>query len=323
MSRAAVVLVNYNNLTDTMLCVKSLLALIAPVDIILVDNASSEQGIDTVAALASQVVLLKSACNVGFGRGNNIGIRWALQHTSCEFIFILNNDTTIQSDAIQKMEVFMDLHPNTGMVAPRILMMEASNTLWYGGGYVFWPKGSVRVPGYRGSADSEIALTEREVSFASGCAMFIRRDVFVEIGGFDPRYFMYEEDVEFCLRMSSLDWIIRYLPAAVVLHRGQGSTRSGEQNFLSVQNPKNPRLAFFAYHITRNKLLNMYIYAKGKNFWLFWFCFPFYLGSKCVEFTIHGRFDAILAVFEGIKFFIRDRHSIFINELEYPIKDIE
>ncbi len=316
MVRTAVVLLNFNNVADTRLCVNSLLALHEPVHIILVDNASSEQGIEEVAALASQVVLLKSDVNVGFGRGNNIGIRWALQNTSSEFIFVLNNDTTIEPDAIQRLEAFMDCHPNLGMAAPRILMMETSDTLWYGGGYVHWPKGSVRVPGYRGSASSQIAMTERDVSFASGCAMFIRRNVLEEIGGFDPRFFMYEEDVELCLRMSAAGWKIRYLPTAVIWHRCQGSTRTGEQKFLSIQDPKNPRLAFFTYHITRNKLLSMSAHAKGKNGLIFWSFFPFYLGLSCFRFAIHGRSDALIATFKGVYGFIKDKQSCFVNELE-------
>lgn len=315
MIRTAVVLLNYNNLTDTRECVNSLLALPQPVQIILVDNASTEKGIEEIASLTPQIKLIQSNTNVGFGRGNNLGIRWALQHTDCEYIFILNNDTTIEPDAIIQLETFMDAYENVGLAAPRILMMETSDCLWYGGGYIYWPKGSARVPGYRGPANSEIAMMEREVSFASGCAMFLRRKVFEEIGGFDPRYFMYEEDVELCLRIMAANWKIRYLPTAVVWHRGQGSSRTGKQKFLSIQDPGNPKLAFFTYHITRNKLLNMTAHAKGKNRLIFWAVFPLQLGLSCAKFAIRGRWDAIAAAAKGIGSFIKAKRTPFINEL--------
>jgi hypothetical protein len=315
MAKTAVVLLNYNNVTDTTHCVNSLLALSEPVQIILVDNASTEKGIEEIAALSPQIELIQSDANLGFGRGNNLGIRWALQHTDCDYIFVLNNDTTVEPDVVSQLESFMDSHKDIGVAAPRILMMETNDCLWYGGGYIYWPKGSARAPGYRGPANSATAMEERDVSFASGCAMFIRRKVFEEIGGFDPRYFMYEEDVELCLRIQAANWKIRYLPSAVIWHRGQGSTRAGKQKFLSIQDPNNPKLAFFTYHITRNKLLNMATHASGKNMLMFWSIFPFHLGLSVAKFAVHGRWDAIAAAAKGVGAFLKDRKTPFINEL--------
>jgi len=315
MARTVVVLLNYNNATDTRCCLDSLLVLSEQVRIVLVDNASPDPGIDEVAAMAPGVTLLKSSTNMGFGRGNNLGIRWALANTDCEFVLVLNNDTMVDPDAIRTLEMAMDQNPGVGIVAPRILMMETPDSLWYGGGYIHWPKGSARVPGYRGPAESPIAMHERAVTFASGCAMLVRRTVLQAIGGFDPRYFMYEEDVELCLRTCAAGWEIRYIPRAVIWHRGQGSNRKGKEKFLAIQDPRNPRLAFFSYHITKNKLLNMATHAKGINAFKFWLAYPVYLATTCARLTLHRRWDAIAATVRGIRDFNRERTSPFFNEL--------
>ncbi|MGH3088387.1 MAG: glycosyltransferase family 2 protein, partial [Rubrobacteraceae bacterium] len=187
MSRASVVVVNYNGAEDTRECADSLLKANSPPQLIVVDNASSERGIEDAIAAYPNSGLIRAPSNLGFGRGNNLGIRHALSDPECEFVFLLNNDAMIEPDTIEKLEAILDDRPEAGMAAPRIVLAEAPDVLWYASGGVDWRKGVARVPGYLGPADTEDALTEGNVEFASGCAMMIRRSVLEEVGGFDPR----------------------------------------------------------------------------------------------------------------------------------------
>ena len=313
----ATILINYNNLSDTRLCLDAVYRTSDPDNkIIVVDNASNEEGIEELLAEYPDAILLKNEENLGFGRANNIGIRWALSNTDCEYVFILNNDTTIESDTVSRLVAALEDNSEVGISCPRIVMMDDPDMLWYGGGWIDWRKGAAIIPGYLGPADAELALSARYVSFASGCAMLIRRSILEKIGGFDPRLFMYMEDLELCLRVREAGWTIRYVPEAVVMHKGQGSLRKDGNEFFPIQHPRNPRLDFFMYHITKNRLLTMFIYTRGWNAVMFWSFFPIYQAAKCVQFAFHGRWTAVKAVAQGVRDFSSARKQLFVNELE-------
>ena len=307
MSRTVVIVVNYNNDQDTTQCVNSLQNSQKRPVVVAVDNASTIGDIEAAVGTYPDSKLIYSPTNLGFGRGNNLGIRWALSHTDCEFIFLLNNDAMVEPDTITKLETALDDHPEAGVASPRIVMAEEPDMLWYGGGEVAWRKGSARVPGYLGPADATLALSARNVSFASGCAMLVRRSVLQEAGGFDPRFFMYEEDLELCLRVQEMGWTIRYVPEALVLHKVQGTQRKRGEGFLPLQHPHNPQLPFLMRHITKNRLLTMTAHARGRDAVRFWTFFPAFWAAKCLQFALHGRWDAVYAVAKGVVEFWSNR----------------
>lgn len=310
-----VVLVNYNNRADTAACIRSLAATPRPPPLVVVDNGSRETGLEAALDGYPDGRILYAGENLGFGRGNNLGIRWALARTGCEYVFILNNDAGVEADTLERLERALAAHPGAGLAAPRIVMAEAPERLWYGGGEVDWLKGSARVPGHLGPADAPRALTAREVTFASGCAMLVRRAVFRTVGGFDPRYFMYEEDLELCLRVRAAGWALRYVPEALVRHRGQGSQRRPGEAFLPIRHPHNPRLAFYLHQIVRNRLLTMDRHARGRRAVAFWLAFPPYWALHCLRYLLHRRWDAVAAVGRGVRDYLDARRRPFVDEL--------
>jgi len=179
--------------------------------------------------------------------------------------------------------------------------------LWYGGGEVDWRRASAFTPGINRSATADLALAERDVTFATGCALFLRRSAIRQLGGFDSRFFMYEEDVELCLRARSQGIRIRYLPGAFILHRVQGSSKDRDQDRTDFWSTKNPRLPLLCYHVIRNRLLNVAMYARGKNFFLAMFFFPLFLVRRAGPFIWSGRMDAVIAMFRGMADFWRTR----------------
>jgi GT2 family glycosyltransferase len=311
-----VVLVNRNGLEDTMRCLSSLAGCEEPVLTVVVDNASTEPEAERLISSNENVVFLPLPTNVGFGRANNAGIRRALQRPECEFVFILNNDTVVEPDTIRVLEATLDDMPDVGIAAPRIVLLEDESLLWYGGGDMNWCKGSASLSGFMGAVDAPSARTGRDVSFASGCAMLVRRSVWEALGGFDPRLFMYEEDTELCLRVRGAGWRIRYVPDSIVRHRAQGSTRRTGERFLPRLHPDNEKLPFFLLQITKNRLLTMRRHARGFDALRFWACFPVYWVRKCLVYALHGRRDAIGAVLSGIQAFNSERQLPFVNELE-------
>ncbi len=315
LARTCVITINYHGSDDTAACVASLLGSTVPLVMVVVDNSPNDPALESALAFCSGVTLIYAPDNLGFGRGNNLGLRWALENTNCEFFFVFNNDAVINPDAIMYLELAMAGHPEVGIMAPRIAYMDRPNMLWYGGGEVDWRRGSVVAPGIHGAVDTELALTSREVTFATGCALFMRRTVLKKIGGFDPRFFMYEEDVELCLRARENGIRIRYVSESTVLHRCQGSVQKVGESMGDIWDVKNPRLPFYAFHIVRNRLLNMYFHAHGIHRIVFAIFFPLYILRRAIPFAFGGRFDAIKAMAQAGLSFWQARGECFVNEV--------
>lgn len=306
MTRTVVVLVNYRGARDTKICIQSLRACSVHTQLVVVDNSPNDSELEAVVVSYPGVRLIRASENIGFGRGNNLGIDWALAHSGCEFVFILNNDTTIKPDAIQQMEAAMDSHQEAGIVAARIVLAEDESKLWYGGGEVDWRRGGGRVPGMLGPADAPLAMRPRYVSFASGCAMMIRSEILRQHGGFDKRFFMYEEDLELSLRVQESGAKIWYEPKALVYHIGQGSQK-GHGKFYSRYDPRNKNLVFLVYHGVKNSLLNMDMHAQSMNRVLFLLMYPAILSIRCGKWAIHGRYDAVTSAYKAVRDYLRER----------------
>lgn len=312
MGRTAAILVNYNGSDDTSKCLRSLYASDMVPRIVVVDNTPDDPDLAAVMAEYPEVHMVRAPGNLGFGAGNNLGIEWVLSRTDCEFIFIFNNDAAVEADTLERLEAVLDAHPEVGIAAPRIVFMNNASMLWYGGGEVSWLRGSAVTPGFLGPSDAQLAMTSRRVSFASGCAMLIRRELLEKIGGFDDRFFMYEEDVELCLRAKENGYQIWYEASALVHHVSHGvfvSDRSlrNSNGYVGTLSPLNSNLPFYVFHQVRNRLLNMKLHAKRHNRLLFFMGFSLLLLRKIVQFSISKRWDGILAIFRGSLSYIKMR----------------
>lgn len=300
MHNSCVITVNYRGTTDTVRCVKSLLESTVPVEIVVVDTTPNDPDLEAALCFADGAILLMATENVGFGRANNLGIEWALAHSSCDYFFLLNNDAAIYPESIQELENAMRAHLDVGIMVPRIVYLDDPDTLWYGGGVMDWRRASAFTPGHNRDARTPLAMTERDVTFATGCALFIRRSVLQSLRGFDPQFFMYEEDVEFCLRAAEGGIRIRYIPCSLVLHRAQGSNADAPKGQRDYWSTKNPRLSFYAFHIIRNRLVNVRLHARGKNLLTAVVFFPLFIIRRMIPFLLGGRLDAVAAMFRGI-----------------------
>jgi len=298
-SKTCVISVNYRGATDTAACVMSLRASTVPVEIVIVDTTPNDPDLQGALKRVGNVTLIRADTNIGFGRACNLGIQWALTRTSYEFLFFLNNDAVVLPDSIQQLEDTMTACSDVGIASPRIAFLDTPSTLWYGGGEIDWRRASAFTPGFRLNACSSLAMTEREVTFASGCALFVRRIAAIRLGGFDPRFFLYEEDTEFCLRARAEGVRIRYVPRSLVLHRVQGSIRNGASDPSDFWSVDNAHLPFYAFHVMRNRMLNVHLHARRWHWITAMLCFPLMLVRRSIPFLIGGRIDAIKAMFYG------------------------
>lgn len=253
----AIIILNYNGKEVLSECLESVRKLRGDCHPVVVDNASTDRSAEVVETKFSEVTLVKNATNLGFAEGNNVGIRLALQK-GFEAVMLLNNDTKVDPGLVGQL-----LAAHTPLASPKIYFYpgfefhharykdtDRGKVIWYAGGSIDWDN----VWGvHRGVDEVDRGQYDRadELEFATGCCLLIRREVFDQIGLFDPRYFLYYEDLDFCVRARRAGLTIRYTPAAILWHKNAQSSASGG----SLQK----------YYFTRNRLLFGMRYASWRT----------------------------------------------------------
>jgi N-acetylglucosaminyl-diphospho-decaprenol L-rhamnosyltransferase len=198
-------------------------------EIIVVDNASRDGSAAVLRREFGDAQLIFNASNVGFGRANN----QALSHVIGRFVLLLNTDAFVSADTVRQTVEFMDDHPDCGIVGVRLVGRDGQlqpgcrhfPTPWNAflhrtGMERFFPRVQM--------VDEPIEddATPRECDWVPGCYMLVRKEVFDQCGHFDPRYFLYFEEVDFCRRVKSEGWKVFYFPQATVVHLGGESAKS-------------------------------------------------------------------------------------------------
>lgn len=215
-------------------------------EIIVVDNASRDGTVEMLRAefLGNKfpnVRVIANPENVGFTRGNNQGMTAAAEMpaaASGRYIFLLNPDTEIQRGATRALLDFMDAPENArvGIVGPQLVYADGSLQ----SSRRRFPKFSTALfestkleqwfPRNRWLTDYRLLITDnsipQDVDWVVGAAMLVRRAVYEQIGGFDERFFMYSEEMDWCLRAKRAGWRVVYFPHARVLHH---EAKSSEQ----------------------------------------------------------------------------------------------
>lgn len=214
MPEVSVVVVNHNRADLLRRCVESLLGQdFRSLEVIVVDNASSDESLQVVSEIQDQRVrLVKLSCNVGFAAGNNRGISLA----EGEFVALLNNDATAHPEWLTAMMAVIRDRPEVGMCACKILF-EGTNCIDKAG-HLIYRDGQNRGRG-TGQTDRGQFEVPCQALFPDGCAALYRKRLLDQLGGFDEDFFAYADDADLGLRARWLGWECLYVPSAVVWHR--------------------------------------------------------------------------------------------------------
>ncbi|PJJ61730.1 glycosyltransferase [Compostimonas suwonensis] len=218
----SVVLVNFRGTSDTLQAIETLRTIDWPLErleIVVVENGSGDDSAERLRAGAPDVKLVVSKQNHGFAGGCNLGVK----QSSGEYIAFLNNDAKPDAGWIREAVRRFEESASIGAVASKVLDWDGelvdyvgSAMTWFGQGY----KPSTAQPQPH---DADVA---RDVLFGTGSAMFVRRSVFDELGGFDERYFMFFEDVDLGWRLNLRGWRYVYEPASLAFHKHHASMSS-------------------------------------------------------------------------------------------------
>ena len=199
-------------------------------EIVVVDNASSDGSLALLAAVDKDVILVPSGANLGYGRGMNLGAK----RTSGEVLLICNPDLVVEKSTVQCLVDQLVAEPDVAVVGPLILGSDGGR---YPSARGFPALADAAGHALLGLVRPDNPFTRRyqladqpfdevhDVGWVSGACMAIRRIAFTSVGGFDPGYFMYVEDLDICWRLHRAGWRVRYLPGASVTHVGGTSSR--------------------------------------------------------------------------------------------------
>jgi GT2 family glycosyltransferase len=180
-------------------------------EMILVDNASTDGSVEYIKNLFPNLHIIINRKNLGYGGGNNRGIREA----KGKYIFVLNSDTEIEKDCLELLWKCIDTDQEIGVTTPKILLYDRRDII-DAAGLTIYPDGlSIG----RGRLEPQEKYNQREeVFFGSGCASLFRKEMLEEIGLFDEDFFAYAEDTDLGWRARLSRWQAYYVPEAVVYH---------------------------------------------------------------------------------------------------------
>ena len=222
------IIVNYKTPILTINCIKSIFSLIKnySYEIIIVDNASNDNSLKALKDnFGKEIIIIESKENLGFGRANNLGVLQARG----DFIFLINSDTIFIKNPLKDFIDFYKSKPQVGVLGTYLVDGNGNFTQSGGNFYSINKYLKMALKGFfRQKNIPEIKDIQQvqHVDYIIGADMFMRRSLFIEIGGFDPNIFMYFEDVELCKRISKKGLSNYLIPGKSIVHFVKSSSTS-------------------------------------------------------------------------------------------------
>lgn len=253
-----IVILNWNRVADTLECLESLAQMAYPsFSIVIVDNGSTDGSPEAIEQWGREhlpLTLIRNTENRGFARGSNQGMRHALT-TNTEYVFLLNNDTVVEPDALSLLVATAERSGDTGMVGPKIYQYGKDNVLdsagtrtipWLAQGFLIG----------HGEEDHGQYGNPGDLPYITGTALLVKRTVLEKVGLMDEDYFCYFEDFDWGLKAREAGFRLRLDPKAVVHHKGSQTAGFGSP--------------FYVYHMVRSRML---FARKNVPFLLYLFAF--------------------------------------------------
>lgn len=309
-----VIILNWNGFKDTIPCLESLLPHVSnDTCVVVCDNASSDGSIDHIdkwlaasifthtlkklkksavmdgaKAQAGQLVVIQNGANLGFAGGNNPGIQLALNDAECEFIWLLNNDTTVDATSLSAAIARMQQDPNMGLCGSSLIYAHSPNHMQAFGGSTYSPltgrSAHIGAHAPVASIPDDPTIVEQQLAMIVGAAMLVRRRFVETIGLMREDYFLYCEEIDWATRGKG-KFTLGYAPQSRVWHKEGGSigTHSSGGSPLSL------------YYLYRNRLLFT---------WRFYpLCFLsvlFFCAIDLAKLVVRGRWPQFFAGMRGV-----------------------
>lgn len=251
-----IIIVNWNGKKWLKQCLDSLLQQTYPaVEIIVVDNASTDGSREFISKHYKTVKLIRNATNSGFAGGNNTG--W--QHATGKYVLLLNNDTYIEPDFLRKFLPVFDKIPNLGSAQCKLVLMDQPEYLDVAGSY--WTNSTFLYHYGYGKKENSAKYNKPLPFFSNkGAAMLLSRDIIEAVGLFDEDFWCYYEETDLCHRLWIAGYECWYYPSAKVYHATGGTSTTFDNSYIQFHNFKNKLLSFLKNFEARSLLTILPVY---------------------------------------------------------------
>lgn len=239
MSDISIIIVSWNAKDFLLNCLESIKAqtLSATMEIIVVDNASSDGSPEAVEKKYPDVHLIRNDQNYGFAKANNIGIK----ESKGRYICLINSDVKVLSECLTRLYDYIEKNPSIGIIGPRILNSDLSIQCTCRRFPSLWNNLCSAMALSRLFTNSQIFSGEEMFYFKhdvilgvnalSGCFLMVRREAFEKVGYLDDQFFMYSEDIDWCKRFWQAGWQLVFFPDAESIHYGGASSANTPLRF--------------------------------------------------------------------------------------------
>jgi GT2 family glycosyltransferase len=289
-----VIILNNNRHYDTIACLASLSRSdYKNMSIILLDNSSTDGSISVIRNEYPAVQIISLEKNLGYAGNNNIGIKAALAQ-GAEWVFILNDDTLLDSSCLTLLLDAVEKDPEIGVVGPMVYHYDEPNVIQSAGGSLdnYWRNVHL------GQNETDLGQFHslHLVEWVSGCAILVKNKMVEKIGLLDERFFMYWEEIEWCIRAGRVGWKIAHIPQAKLWHKGVNRDYQAKP--------------YVTYYITRNHLLTL---SKHKAPMIVWVYTLIRILVTLMSWSVKPRWRSKLehrdAMWKGFVHFIQGRYG--------------
>ena len=285
----SIITINYNGLKDTCELIDTLPLNDETIEVIVVDNASTQDEATELEKRYPLIIVIRSDKNLGFAGGNNLGIKAA----HGKYLFFINNDTILSQPSVLSLLITrLESSAQIGMVCPKIRFTWDKQPIQYAG-YTPLSKITLRNKSIGfGEQDNGQYDTPHPTPYAHGAAMMVKREVIEKVGMMPECYFLYYEELDWSMMIRRAGYEIWYEPACTIFHKESQTT--GQMSPLKT------------YFITRNRLLFAQRNAQKDTKYLTYVYLIIVVATKDISFHfLRGKFNLACAVIKGITDFIK------------------
>lgn len=298
----AIIVVNWNSYTLTNDTLESLYQTnYRDYDIVLVDNASTDDSVVQLKQNHSNIILLQNENNTGFTGGNNKGMQYALDH-GYEYVLLLNNDVAVEKDFLEPLINALEENEKLGAVQPLIYFHHDRELVWNAGTQFNPWTGVTKTNGYEykdqgqqlKTRELKLKTSYQKIEWITGCAFMVKTKALQKIGLLYEPFFIYYEDVDLSFRIKQAGYELGYVNSSVIYHIAgmshKSSTKTAEGYISAKVHYLNAR-----NHIWLLKKYTKLLYAPT----VIIYQSAYYIGVG-IYFILRGRWQKLKALYLGI-----------------------
>ncbi len=304
MKLVSIVTVNFNHahVTEALLESVARKNTYLPLEIIVVDNGSSDNPVAVWEQQYPHIRFIRSETNLGFAGGNNLG----LQAAKGDYLFLINNDTEITEGLIPTLTAYLDTNPSVGMISPKIHYYEQPKMLQYAGytplNYFTGRNSCIgQFEEDKGQYDHLTGAT----GYAHGAAMMVRKEAILKAGLMDENYFLYYEELDWCERIKKCGYEVHVVMNALIRHKESVSV--GKKSALK------------EFFMNRNRILFIRKHASDCAQIVFWCYFVLVvIPRNILQYIKNGQTGFIKILFRAVKWNLTNGTNS--RNLGYPVQ---